>query len=259
MTIEHCVPGAVGGNRVTLSCQECNNNSGVVDNQLSLHQKSADAAQGHRTMRSMLSFPGTLNVATDFSIDDGGTRTLHIVDKASNPRHIKALRQFAEKGELPSSEFHVTIYDLPNPSFFRLALIRSAYLCAFQQFRYAFAGSASGAFLRQLISRRPIDSRAIELLTGFKVRIKDWPEAARSFIITPIAFSGESVIEDRKETFSLMGLFVLIKTAMETSSFHAVVLPGPGIPPEFFLKALEALCDEKPATQTVKMKVGAVG
>ncbi len=262
LTIEHCVPESVGGRRETLTCQKCNNDSGrTLDHHLARHQRSVDAANGKGAMKSRLAFTEDLSMTTNLQIERDGSRTLKIVGKASNPESVETLRTMAQQGRLPSDEFKVTIFDLPNETLAKLALVRAAYLSAFHQMGYEFAFSESGMFLRHLISASEPDSQTLLLMTGFKVHVQNWPDDAKSFVILPIEIKG--LLPDSESSWptakSLLGLFVLIKLTMQTSSIHAIMIPAPNTIPREFAALLQLLAEQKPKKITFTHKAGFIG
>lgn len=262
LTIEHCVPHSVGGRRETLTCRKCNNDSGrTVDHNLATHQRSVDAANGKGSMKSRLTFTEGLSMTTNLQIESDGSKTFKIVGKASNPKSVETLLTMGQQGKLPSDEFQVTIFDLPNPSRVKLALIRAAYLSAFQQLGYEFAFSESGQFLRNVISASEPDSQILRLLTGFKANVQNWPDDARSFILTPFKIDGSLPDSESGSPAAkcLLGLFVLIKLTIQTSSIHAVVIPAGNSSPREFLDLLQLLAEEKPEKMTLRTKAGFIG
>jgi len=261
LTIEHCIPQSVGGRRETLTCKKCNNTSGhELDHHLTTHQRSVDAANGHGTMKSRLTFTDSLSMTTNLRIEPDGGKKFEIVAKASNPKSVDSLLTMGKEGKLPSDEFQITIFDMPNPDRVKLALVRAAYLAAFQQLGYEFGFSKSGVFLRSLISAKPLGVHTLRLLTGFRANVQNWPDDARSFILTPFIIEGElSNAGSTSSAVKCLGLFILIKLTIQTSSIHGVVIPAGESKPSEFLKLLELLAEEKPEKMTFTTKAGFIG
>lgn len=231
-----------------------------MDHHLATHQRSVDAANGFGTMKAKLSFTESTSMTANLQNESDGSKTLKIVGKASNPKSIDSVLEMAREGRLPSDEFQITIFDMPNHDWVKLALVRAAYLAAFQQLGYEFGFSQSGEFLRSLISAKPLNVHTLRLLTGFKANVLNWPDAARSFILTPFTIEGElSNAESSNYTAKCLGLFILIKLKIQTSSIHGVVIPAGDTTPSEFIELLELLAVEKPEKITFNTKAGFIG
>lgn len=112
---EHVPPAAIGGHRVTATCEDCNQRFGPLEAELDLHSRNAlprpvftgEPVQGHRRAREL---------ATSFQADGSPVWMLDQADPA--------VRQMLERGHLQMT------FRLPKRSLWRTALLKHAYLGA---------------------------------------------------------------------------------------------------------------------------------
>src|SRR5262245_1531863 len=90
LSLEHIVPGAIGGTCKTLTCRRCNNDQGAkLDSHLAGFQKTKDAFKGHGLLSAKLHVNGNL-AATNLECGEG-RKNFIVVGKATNPIAAKAI------------------------------------------------------------------------------------------------------------------------------------------------------------------------
>lgn len=150
LSVEHIVPGAVGGKQTTLTCRRCNNDHGRdLDAHLAQYQRIVDAFQGHGTLKTQVNINGHAMIAT---LEWGnGHKTFHVVGKATNPAACDASQKEFAGGNV--SHLNVTLYFDYIENNFQTAVLRAAYLVLFKCFGYEYAHHG----IVQAIRRRIVD------------------------------------------------------------------------------------------------------
>ena len=149
-TIEHCIPQALGGRLLTLTCKACNNQAGTrLDAHLlrkleaddflqgiSMIPKDAAVSMGEYRLKASVGFQGVENRLW----------TSQIIKRASNPASQAAVMKALYSGEAKSLKFHFNFgCKILNA---RIALIRIAFLLMFRQFGYGYVLCNSADILR---------------------------------------------------------------------------------------------------------------
>lgn len=136
LSVEHIVPGSVGGKQTTLTCRRCNNDHcRDLDAHLAQYQRIADAFQGHGTLKTKLNINGHDMIA---SLEWGnGYKDFHVVGKATNPAASDASQKAFADGNV--SHLNVTLYFNYIKNNFQTAVLRAAYLVLFKCFGYEYA------------------------------------------------------------------------------------------------------------------------
>lgn len=150
LSLEHIVPGSVGGNEVTLTCRQCNNDQGSeLDYHLAQYQYVKDALRGHGRLKSKLDVNGHEMTA---NVEWGqGQKNFYIVDKATNPAASRGSQEQFKAGKVKKVNFTLDLgYKRNN---FNTAVLRAAYLVLFKCFGYEYARHD----IVQLIRRRIAD------------------------------------------------------------------------------------------------------
>lgn len=210
LSLEHIVPSEVGGNRVVLTCTQCNNSHGsLYDAHLAQFQKSMDGFSGHGTIPAKLEVLGktvTANVAWG-----DGFKHINIVGKASNPAEVQAMQEDASAGRF--DELHLRLnfgYIKPR---FQTGLLRCAYLALFKCFGYEYARADVVQVLRRRICNMDIEQPRLGSLIG-ELRKETIPYTDPYFIV-PGNVSG------------IQFYLVVIRLKKETETFHFVCMPVP--------------------------------
>ena len=134
LTVEHIVPGSIGGSQTTLTCRSCNNTHGSkLDSQLSEFHKVMNGFSGNGMIRATLI---TAEERLAGSIQHSAEKTEFIVSvKATDPKQFASSLAKAKAGVIEPMKFSFPVCDL-----FKLkkAFLRIAYLSAFKTIGYSF-------------------------------------------------------------------------------------------------------------------------
>ncbi|MFC1588193.1 HNH endonuclease [Planctomycetota bacterium] len=135
LTIEHVVPGSVGGKQTTLTCRRCNNDHGSdLDAHLAQYQRITDAFQGRDQLKTKLNINGHELVA---NLEWGdGHKHFHIVGKATNPAASDGLQQDFAASNV--STMNCTLFFDYIKNNFQTDVLRAAYLIIFKCFDYRY-------------------------------------------------------------------------------------------------------------------------
>lgn len=146
LSIEHVLPGSVGGSATVLTCRKCNNEHGSsLDSQLAQFQKFKDALQGHGKIATELCINGKRLVANL----DWQNRNFHVVDKATNPRMNDSVKADFHAGLVESVFVTLSLGFAKNQ--FDRAILRAAYLILFRTFGYQYIRHEIVQILRRRI------------------------------------------------------------------------------------------------------------
>lgn len=224
MSLEHIVPGSVGGKSVTLTCKACNNSHGhLYDSHLAGYQTTTDQLSGHGVLRSKLCIQGseaTANVAWG-----NGYTNIEILEEFSNPKHVEGMRKNAESCHIDEIAIHMKFGFAADR--FKIGLLRCAYLALFKCFGYEYAKTSSAQVVRQRICNPSDDRFRLDSLIGkicSNERLYDEP-----YLVACGQISEHPIC------------LVIIRLAKETSSHHLVFLPMGDDRNEGFFDAMEEL------------------
>lgn len=191
ISIEHIIPGSIGGNVTTLTCRECNNQHGTdLDAHIAARFKAEDAFAGKtsKPLKGRVSIGhGEMAVDVHWGPDSVVMRG---VSRASSPARVIALESELNVAS-DGSEIHLNIplgYRLLNS---QLAILRMAYLLMFRQFGYGYIFHPNLAQIREQINDIETDrivSRALIRLNsrppeGFAVTVLTVPKELRCFFV----------------------------------------------------------------------------
>lgn len=154
LSLEHVVPGSVGGTRRVLSCESCNNRDGSsLDSQLRNLIRSADAWTGKGTLRGRVSL-GDHSAAVNCQIDPQSELKVEIVGKASDPTAVAGIREKMKAGEARKISLSTTSFD---PLELNAAIMRAGYLAAYDFFGYRYIAREDVQLIRRKIADRTLD------------------------------------------------------------------------------------------------------
>jgi hypothetical protein len=153
LSLEHMVPGSVGGKQRTLTCRKCNNDHGRdLDSHLTQYQRVKDAFNGHGTLKTKLNVNGHEMVA---NLEWGdGSKNFHVVGKATNPAASDGSQEEFKAGNVEKVKF--TLYFDYNSNNFKTAVLRAAYLVLFKCFGYEYAKHEIVQTVRRRIAGRQL-------------------------------------------------------------------------------------------------------
>lgn len=146
LSIDHVVPGAVGGKAVVLTCTRCNNEQGSsLDSHLVRFQELSDVFRGFGTLRTMLDVNGQ-RIAADLACGTE-TKNFRVVGRATDPKALQHVVRVMKAGEVSGFNVSYTNY---SKNRFHTAILRAAYLALFKCYGYEYAA----AEIVQAIRRR---------------------------------------------------------------------------------------------------------
>jgi hypothetical protein len=157
LTFDHNPPKSLGGKNGVLTCKQCNSKSGhKLDNHLLTRLEEIDfhSFTPNSKARTTVS-SDELKVTSDISVNDKGTLKININRKNSNPFHVdnffqnraytyKAYAPFLKGHDLFGAglswkmNFEIQLPAKSKERFADIALLKIAYLYAFQKFGHGF-------------------------------------------------------------------------------------------------------------------------
>lgn len=175
LAIEHIIPSSMGGRLETLTCKNCNNQSGAnLEGHLKRQVEMDDIFKGNRRepVRVKVAVGEGEQTADVYLFDEDGSFSLQILGKPelSNPTQlakvIEALENNPREFDL---QFNLGYKELPA----KVAKIRIAYLLMFRQFGYGYIPNPYLDVVRELINAPTADSAPLSGL--FNLREHDTP------------------------------------------------------------------------------------
>lgn len=140
LTEEDAPPSKLGGNRIALTCKNCNSTAGhQIDNHLVNRIKENDENSFYKgsTQYRNIEFEGQNITAEITSNGDGTLRVFHKTKK-NNPTLLdKFIYGIKNKTVGPLLDLNPKNYDV-NPERVNLALLKSSYIITFAKFGYIF-------------------------------------------------------------------------------------------------------------------------
>jgi len=198
LTMEHNPPESMGGRDNILTCKECNNTCGA---------KLDVLARDLLVMESFLFSPNA-TIAAKFLINGNpikgrvkkvGAGKGVIPNPKSNPKAYQLLKQSLEEGTPIKIEHTLTS---PEWSDYSLAMLKIAYLQAFELFGYHFADLGNAVPLREVLQGKAaypvpnngvIDIFAEDAMAGINIVIE--PAELKALILTiPLRFTHDQNI-----------------------------------------------------------------
>ena len=135
LTLEDVPPKALGGKPVILTCKSCNNNSGRdLDSHLKAKIDLDLFMCGEKEIPSTLGIKGNNHFKSLMSFNRE-ERRFSFSYSHKNPYAKREIKSLASKWNGSKFEFKIKG---PNQRRFQVALVRVAYLLAFEQFGYAY-------------------------------------------------------------------------------------------------------------------------
>ncbi len=150
LTLEDAPPKSLGGKANTLTCKICNNESGyIIDyhlveklNELDIHSFLPSTGS-----KAYLTHKG-VKVQGFVKVDEQGKITITHLEKTNNPNNLKAYVNQAGKNDITELEFPVSRVDLKK---FEIALLKTAYILAFEKYGYPLILSKAFDIVRKQI------------------------------------------------------------------------------------------------------------
>lgn len=150
LTLEDAPPKSLGGKANTLTCKNCNNQSGhKIDfhllehlNELGIRNFSPNTGSKVQLLHNGNQVQGTVNV------DEKGNITIIHSEKVNNPKNLQGYIKATGKGDVVEIKFPSSRVQVRR---FETALLKTAYIMAFEQFGYALILHDSYDIIRQQI------------------------------------------------------------------------------------------------------------
>jgi len=209
ISLEHIIPGSVGGHIITLTCRQCNNQHGTdLDAHIAARFKAEDAFAGRldEPLKGKISITsGEMSVDVYWGQDNVEMRG---VAKASNP--AKWMRLLSEMNVASAgTEIHLNIplgYKAINA---QLAILRMAYLLMFRQFGYGYILHPNLTEVREQINDYEADKIVSKSLISLNSRPQEY--AAVTVLTVP---------------HELRCFFVMFDLSSGIDRFIGVIMPG---------------------------------
>jgi hypothetical protein len=152
LTLEHIVPGSMGGRTQILTCRVCNNTDGCrMDSHLRKAMQTRDAFQGYGGITGTL--PNSVgHVTMEFAVEppkamgDIAKFKMIVDGRRSNPAGVAQI-----KAMVTDSVPDVTLNFGFNLHAFRRAVIRSGYFSVFETSGYAYALTRGAEQVREVL------------------------------------------------------------------------------------------------------------
>lgn len=188
LTLAHIIPDALGGNRCTLACKDCNNGNGEeLEAFLVRRFRDEDFLTGVGTKNCRLRGDfGSIGVEVQAGQPDGSWALL-IIDKQTNPAHRQNLDEALAENTQAAAGLNLTFEH--NPHQVIAAIYQSAYLQLFDMFGYQVVLDPRFEPLRQQI-RNP---ESEILPRTFTIPPDDWVEKSFENMPYVILFAKEPV------------------------------------------------------------------
>ena len=231
LTLEHIVPGSVGGRIYTLTCRRCNNSHGAtLDVHLANHQKTLDAIRGHGSIPVFIVVDGHKVACNWKRTPKNNANDLKLIERASNPKHIDGLKDKLEQDGEKSLELKIPFGCTDTG--LRMALVRAAYLVMFHHCGYQYVSSNQLQEIRKEIMSCSSGCKVKELVA---LDVQVGKEINTSYLIVSAVMAG------RVECYQ-----VLIRSKLATETCHTVAFPKFPRDDEDFVSMFASLTKKQP-------------
>jgi len=141
ITLEHCIPGKLGGTQLTLTCKDCNNRHGAkYDSHLVKWRDYEDHVEGlsGESHRATVIIGDARLPATIKNTGRDGPLAIDVSRTRVNPKEMQKAEAFM--AGLPDDRMSLDFQVRPglDHRIFSIALLRSAYLLMFRLFGYGY-------------------------------------------------------------------------------------------------------------------------
>jgi len=221
LSIEHVLPGSVGGSKTVLTCRQCNNEHGSsLDAHLSQYQKTIDAFRGHGAFSTEVNINGKRMAANL----DWATRSFHVVGKATDPRASESVKADFQAGLV--GEINVSLSIGYHKDQFDRAVLRAAYLVLFRRLGYEYLVHD----VVQVLRRRICDAaqtfpRLGSIILEFR-NPRNFPEDE------PHVLTGGTIND-------VQFLLAILRVRKSTVTYLGAFMPHPTAPIEIFCEVME--------------------
>jgi HNH endonuclease len=237
---EHIIPRSLGGKESVLSCKECNNRIGSrLESQVEKAIAAKEALDGNGPLRTEIEISNSITRGTvAFNFNEGGTSTIEVSDKVSDPVEIDAQKSVFETG-IETIQLRVSFGYVPDR--LHLGMLRIGYLATFA--RLGYSGVLCPSF-------DPIRRQILELVP---------PHPDLLCLTTEVPGMGPAMHEpfcafDLSTGGEFQALVVLLKLTRNHSHGFSVLLPAPSCEEDdviAYLRGVAAKVSEKGVRVTV--------
>lgn len=151
LTLEDAPPKSLGGKANTLTCKKCNNSFGhEIDFHLveKLNELDIYSFQPKSGSKAFLTHKG-VKVHGIVKVDDQGNITVTHLKKVNNPNLLDEYINTTGKGDTTTIQFPVSRVDFKK---FEVALLKTAYILAFEQYGYPLILSKAFDIVREQLN-----------------------------------------------------------------------------------------------------------
>lgn len=238
LSIEHIVPGAVGGSSTVLTCRKCNNEHGSqLDAHLVQYQKIADAFQGHGMIPSELYINGKRLVANLEWREQ--RKNFVVVGNATDPRIHAQIQAEFQSGAVDEINFTLS-YGYAKQQL-DTAILRAAYLITFWRFGYPYVTNEIVQILRRRICDRSLDYPRLGSLI-VELQTNNYP-LDKQYLMSPGTVNGVPFI------------LVILRIKRATISHFGVFMPFATVEPDVFFSLMDR-CAKEHNGEKFKISVG---
>ena len=214
LTLEHILPGAIGGQWKTLTCKRCNNTHGsALDGHLVRMIDAHNWADGDgSTLKGRFGIDG-IEVPMKLTWGAGDSPNTIAIPGASGTTLADLKARMSTLGDGDQLKIHLNFDYIPSRA--QRALVRIAYLTLFQTCGYQYVLSEAGKRIRSLI-----DGHDDAQLRQFTPELRDIEETSitNPVIITPIG--------------TIAHLIIVRIAAAKRTCHYGVLLPSSSVPAE---------------------------
>ena len=206
LTLEDAPPKSLGGKARTLTCHDCNNEFGrYVDfhlteqlNELDIRSFQANTGAKAKFLHNGIQVQGTIEV------DEKGIIKIRHLEKVNNPKELKKYVEQTTIDDIVDIEFPASRVDIRK---FELALLKTAYIMAFEHYGYPLVLSEPFDIVRRQLQNLEDDIYP----SGFWTRQSEFTEDKHGVhLITSEGFGGFEAIFVLKSQSSKSGYGVYL-------------------------------------------------
>jgi hypothetical protein len=156
LTLEDAPPKSLGGKANTLTCKKCNNTFGhEIDFHLveKLNELDITSFQPKSGSKAFFTHNG-VKVQGTVNVDEKGNITVIHLEKTNNPKLLSSYVQNTGKGDTTTINFPSSRVDFKK---FEIALLKTAYIMAFEQYGYPLILSKAFDVVREQLRDPTVD------------------------------------------------------------------------------------------------------
>jgi hypothetical protein len=229
LSLEHIIPGSLGGTGTSLSCRRCNNKQGsALDANLVRMIRAEDWSIGDGSqLRGKVRIGNTeLPMAISWATGEKPRVISILGGKPETLEEFRTMMATMGDGDKVNLSFSFDYAELQA----RQAFVRMAYLALFSGLGYPYVLSGAGAWVRKLLTEGNIDT--LRLLVH---QLRDVEETQ---VKSPIVFSPVA------DGIVIAAYLLTIRIKTSQRRYYAVLLPASGTPEEACLSVLKQVVNK---------------